>query len=233
MKKYLLSFLILFYSTMAFADVDYGSLLNKVSLNLQVQQWVTTKTALVIVGINAAVADQGIANVQATVLNKLKQLSDKGEWHVMSFNRQQDQSGLESIRITAQARLPQDQLSGLRDKAKSITKPGETYNIDDVQFVPSDDELKQAMISLRNDIYTQVKNEIDALNKTYPDQKYYVYSIDFGIQPTAPMAANMMAMEKSSLRMAAAPIAVGNKMELQATVVIAAMPEVVSQKLGQ
>lgn len=233
MKKYLLSLFIIFYSAMAFADVDYGSLLNKVSLNLHSQQWVTTKTALVIVGINAAVADQGIANVQATVLNKLKQLSDKGEWHVMSFNRQQDQSGLESIRITAQARLPQDQLSGLRDKAKSITKPGETYNIDDVQFIPSDEELKQAMISLRNDIYTQAKNEIEALNKTYPDQKYYVYSIDFGIQPSAPMAANMMAMEKSSLRMAAAPIAVGNKMELQATVVIAAMPEVVTQKLGQ
>lgn len=233
MQKFLISLFIIFYSAFAWADIDYGPLLNKVSLNLQSQQWVTTKTAVVYVGINAAVADQGIANVQAAVLTKLKQLSDKGEWHVMTFNRQQDQSGLESISITAQARLPQDQLSGLRDRAKAITKPGETYLINDVQFTPSDDEIKQAMISLRNDIYVQAKNEIDALNKTYPDQKYYLYSIDFGMQPSAPVAANMMAMEKTaSLRMAT-PLAVGNKLELQASVVIASMPEVVAQKLAQ
>lgn len=233
MQKFLISLFIIFYSAFAWADVDYGPLLNKVSFNLQSQQWVTTKTALVYVGINAAVADQGIANVQAAVLNKLKQLSDKGEWHVMTFNRQQDQSGLESISITAQARLPQDQLSGLRDRAKAISKPGETYNINDVQFTPSDDEIKQAMITLRNDIYQQAKNEIDALNKTYPDQKYYLYSIDFGAQPSAPMAANMMAMEKSASYKMAAPLNVGNKLELQAMVVIASMPEVIVQKLGQ
>lgn len=233
MKRIAALILGLLFSLSVWAGVDLGPLLNKVTLQLQAQQWVTTKTALVYVAVNAAVADQGIGNVQADVLSKLKQLSDKGEWHVVSFNRSLDQSGLERVQISAQARLPQGDLSGLRDMAKKISKPGETYTIDNVMFTPSDEEIQQANLSLRNDLYQQAKTEIDALNKMYPDQKYYLYSIDFVSTPASPvpMAANAMYMEKTAMRMAA-PLDVGNKVQLQATVVIASMPEVVVQKLS-
>jgi hypothetical protein len=235
MKKIALICMSIILTSAAWANVDYGPLLNKVTLQLQAQQWVTTKTALVYVGVNSAVADQGIGNVQADVLNKLKQLSDKDEWHVVSFNRQLDQSGLERVQISAQARLPQSELSGLRDKAKKISKPGETYTIDNVLFTPSDDEVQQANTSLRNNLYQQAKAEIETLNKTYSDQKYYLYSIDFGGNPIvspAPMQENAMYMEKSmATARVAAPVAVGNKAQLQATVVIASMPDVVVQNL--
>lgn len=235
MKKILVFILCVLFTLPVWADVDLGSLLNKVTLQLQSQQWVTTKTALVYAGVNAAVTDQGIGNVQADVLNKLKQLSDKGEWHVVSFNRQLDQSGLERVQISAQARLPQSELSGLRDKAKQISKPGETYTIDNVLFTPSDEEIQQANTSLRNDLYQQAKAEIATLNKTYPDQKYYLYNIDFGSSPVvspAPMQENAVYMEKAAgMARIAAPIPVGNKAQLQATVVIASMPDVVVQKL--
>lgn len=235
MKRIILFCLGLFFSIPVWAGIDPGPLLNKVTLQLESEQWVATQTALVYVGVNAAVSDQNIGNVQANVLNKLKQLSDKGEWHVLSFNRQQDQSGLESIRISAQARLAQSELSGLRNKAKAISKPGETYTIDNVQFIPSDAEFRLANTSLRNDIYMQARSEIDTLNKTYPNQKYYLYSIDFIGYPSspAPMAMNAMAMEKTMASAQAIPLQVGNKARLTATVVIASMPDVLMQKLQQ
>jgi hypothetical protein len=226
-------FMALVVAAPAWADNDLEPLLNKVSLQLQSEQWVTTKTALVSVSVNAAVSDQGIDQVQTDVIQKLNQLSNKGEWHIVSLNRQLDSSGLESIQIAAQARLPQSELANLRNKAKSVSKPGETFNIDNIQFSPSDDEIKQANNSLRNTIYQQAKAEVDALNKVYPDQKYYLHQIDFNMMPPPmepmPMAQNAMVMAKS----ARAPLAmaIGNKVQLQASVVLASMPDQLAQKL--
>jgi hypothetical protein len=238
MKKWYSSVLLLVVSILfsfpVWADVNLEPLLNKVILQLQAEQWVTTKTALLTVGVNAAVTDQGIDKVQTDVMQKLNQLSNKGEWHIVSFDRQQDKSGLESIQISAQARLPQSELSNLRDKAKAISKPGETFTIDNVQFTPSDDELRQAAISLRNTIYQQAKAEIDALNKVYTDQKYYLHQIDFTLPPPImPMAENTMAMARVSggMSRSAPPLLIGNKQALQASVILAAMPDQVAQKL--
>jgi len=234
MKKlcYLITGLII--ALPVWADNDLEPLLNKVTLQLQTEQWVTTKTALVGVSVNAAVTAQGIDQVQADVMQKLNQLSSKGEWHIVSFNRQQDSSGLESIQIIAQARLPQSELSSLRNIAKSVSKPGETFTVDNIQFNPSEDEMRQANISLRNNIYAQAKAEVDALNKVYPEQKYYLHQIDFNFMPPVepvPMAQSTMLMAKS-VRMAAAPLAVGNKAQMQANVVLASMPDQLAQKLA-
>lgn len=224
MKKFLLLIGMLCFAISARAEVNLEPLLNKVSLQLKTEQWVTTKTALVNVGINAAVADQGIDKIQTEVMQKLNDISNKSEWHIVSFNRQQDTSGLESIQIVAQARLPQTELTGMRDKAKTISKPGETFTIDNVQFVPSEEELLQANIALRNNLYQQAKAEIDVLNKIYPEQKYYLHQMDFitssPVEPV-PMMATMM---PKAVNLRAAPLSVGNKITLQANVILAAMP---------
>lgn len=237
MKKIYLLILSVLFSLPAWADINLEPLLNKVTLQLHTEQWVTTKTALVSVGVNAAVTDQGIEKIQADVMQKLSQLSAKDEWHIVSFNRQQDKSGLESIQITAQARMQQSELASMRDKAKAISIPGETFTIDDVQFTPSDDEQRQANITLRNNLYQQAKTEMDVLNKLYPDQKYYLHQIDFIPSPPVepmPMAANAMFTTKiAALRIPAVPLSVGNKIQLQAMVVLASMPDVVAQKLAK
>lgn len=205
------------------ADTDLSTLLNKVSLQLKASKWVTSTSADVFVGVNAAVTDAGIEQIQNQVLNQLKSLSAAGEWHIVSYTRSQDKSGLESIQISAEARLPQSDLVNLRGKAKSISKPGVTYTIDDVQFTPSDDELTQANVALRAMIYQQAKAEIDALNKMYPDQKYYIYRIDFIMQPIVmPMA---MARTMNVAAAVAAPLNVGNKMDMTATVTAASVPD--------
>jgi hypothetical protein len=229
MKKVLLAASIMTLSLSGWAGPEESlePLLNKVTLKLSAEQWVTTKTALVNVVINAAVADHAIEKVQNEVIGRLNQLAS-GEWHVVSLDRQQDKSGLESIQIMAQARLAQNQLANLRDKAKSISKPGETFTIDSVQFIPSEEEVRQASTLLRNTIYQQAKQEVDTLNKSFPDQKYYVHQINFLLQPM-PMMENMMMAKVAAS--APQPLNVGNKQELQATVVLAAMPDAVTQKL--
>lgn len=213
----------------AWADSSLEPLINKVTLSLSAEQWVTSKTALVQVGVNAAVSGQGIEKIQTEVMQKLNQIAPS-DWHLVSFNRQQDKSGLESIQINAQARLAQDALSGLRDKAKGISRPGETFTVDDIQFTPSEEEIRLAGVNLRNNIYQQARAEIDAVNKMYPEQKYYLHDIQFLSSPTEPMpvAANAM------VRLAAAPaLSVGEKQQLRAVVILAAMPDVVAQKMAQ
>jgi hypothetical protein len=232
MKKLLLSCFFILFSLPVFAEANLEPLLDKVSLQLQAEQWVTTKTALVNVSVNAAVTDQGIEKIQVEAMQKLNQLSDKSEWHIVSFDRQEDRSGLESIQIVAQARLPQSDLANLRNKAKDISKPGVTFTIDSVQFVPSETEIREANQNLRNNLYQQARAEIEALNKVYTDQKYYLHQIDFlaAVPSPMPVPQNMMAMKVASQP---SPLTVGNKIQMQATVVLASMPSLVAQKLAR
>jgi hypothetical protein len=229
MKKLLLLVTGMLLFTSAWAETDLSTLLNKVTFPLKVQQWVTTKTAEVYVGVNASVTDAGIEKIQNQVLAQLQQLSNQGEWHIISYTRQQDKSGLESIQISAMARLPQPELVNLRGKAKSMSRPGNTYTIDDVRFTPSDDEITQANVMMRGMIYQQAKSEIDALNKMYPEQKYYLYHIDFNAQPIV-MPMMEMATARNQIAYAAAPLKVGNKMELYANVTVASMPDMLTKK---
>lgn len=214
-----------FVSLNAWADNSFEPLLNTVTLELNAEQWVTTQTALVSVGVNATVTGGGLEKIQSTVLSKLNQIS-KGEWHIISFNRSLSQSGLEQVQISAQARLPSSDLGGLRDKAKAMTKPGETYTLDNVEFIPSENELRAANTSLRNVIYQQAKNEIDALNKVNPEQHYYIHNIDFVGRVTPPTPQPMMYKVGGVGSMAsnAANISVGNKLFITATVVLASAP---------
>ncbi len=214
----------LFLMLPAWADVNLEPLLNKVTLQLSAEQWVTTKTALVTVGINASVSDSDVGKIQSTILDKLNQLTGKAEWHIISFDRSQDQSGLEKVQVSAQARLPESALSGIRDKAKSMSKPGETFTLDNVQFTPSDDELRTANTTLRENIYQQAKVELDQLNKQYPDQKFYLHQINFMGELTPGPMPQVMAKFSNGIGAASNNLSVGDKMRITATIVLAAAP---------
>lgn len=210
------------------------SFMNKVSMRFTAEQYVATKTALVTIAINAGVNDTGLEKIQDNILKNLNKLI-AGDWHITSFNRSQDQSGLEKVMITAQARLAAADITNLRQRAKSISKPGETYSVENVEFTPSEDELRAANIILRSNIYQQAKEEVDRLNKMYPDQKFYIHNIDFlGMITPMPMAVGAQYMQANAMRVAdhgeaAASsdnnLSVGNKVTLSAIVVLAAMPD--------
>lgn len=215
----------LFFSLSVWADNTIEPLLNKVTLQFNAESWSVSKTALVNININAALSDKGLEKIHSQIMEKLNSLSNKGEWHLISYDRTQDKSGLESVQIAAQARLPETELNGLRDKAKAMSKPGETYTLDSIQFTPSEDEIRMTQSQLRDNIYQQIKAEIARLNRIYPEQKYYVHDVNFltGSYP-APMAQTVMfkAGGESASRNA---LSVGDKLRLFATVVLAAAPD--------
>ncbi len=223
MRKWYLVLFTLFLTMPAFSATNVEALLNTVTLRLNAEQWVTTKTALVTIGINVSVSDNDLGKAQSRIMDKLNQLN-KTDWHILTFDRSQDQSGLEKVQASAQARLPDNALAGLRDKAKEISKPGETFTLDNVQFVPTEEEVRSANAVLRNTIYQQAKTELDQLNKLYPDQKYYIHQINFISDVTpAPMQARMNAMSTAAMGSNAA-LDVGDKLRISAIVTLSAAP---------
>lgn len=232
MRKWLVGLCAIFIAMPVWADVSNEALLNTITLQLTAEQWVTTKSALVTVGVNASVSDNDLGKIQAQVIQKLHQLSSSDEWHVTSFMRSEDQSGLEKVQISAQARLPEAELTGLRQKAKSISKPGETYTLDNVDFSPSEGEVRAANTLLRTQIYQQATDEIARLNKLYPDQKYYVHAVNFlGQMMPMPRAANMMLMQNRAEVSKVASLAVGEKLTVVGTVQLASVPNADVMKL--
>lgn len=226
MRRLLLLMLSCVWMTAAWSDgTPVDPLLNKVTLRLTAEQWVTTKTALATMSVSATVNENDVGTVQNRLLDKLNQLVAKTDWHIISFNRSLDQSGLEKIQVIAQARLPEATLVGLRDKAKKISKPGETFTLDNIEFTPTDEDLHAANAALRANIYQQAKSEIEQLNKMYPEQKYYLNQINFmEAAPIAMVRTPQMSMGQATNVSMSAPLAIGDKVKLAAIVVLAAAP---------
>lgn len=212
------------------------AMLNKVIFRLSAEQWVATKSALVTIGVSSAVTDKKLDALQDNVLKKLGELSAQSEWHITDFDRSLDQSGLEKVQISAQSRLPFAVLSDLRNKTKAMSKPGETYTLDSVQFTPSEADIRAANVLLRENIYQQTKDEMDRVSKTY-NEKYYVHDVNFvDAIVIAPLTQNMYMQNKMAMT-AASPannsMAVSDKIILTAVVTLSSMPDQSIIKLTQ
>ncbi len=242
MKKNALGFIALFALTASFsvmaedAPVSFPPFmhtpLNKISYQVMVEKWATSDTAKVTVNMDGALDKIGLSNTNKHLLTNLNKIAPNADWHITQFNRDQDKSGLDMLHIVAEARLSQNMLSDLRNKAKEITKPGETYTINNIDFSPTLVEMQKTEAEARAEIYAQVKQEIDRLNKAYPEQHYFLNEIDLnsGASPTpTPMmfkgGRNMMAevsMAASSSNMTDVSVPVNAKVTEIAQVVIAA-----------
>lgn len=219
------------------ASADAAPNLNKISYQQAVDKWATTDTVKVTVSVDAALDKVGLAQINGYVLQNLKQMAAQGDWHVTQFNRGEDKSGLEVVHIEAEARLPGASLADLRDKAKSASKAGETYTVSNMDFSPSAAEMETAHIAARSEIYGDVKQEIARLNQAYPDQHYFLYSIDFHpsqIQPQVMMAkAAMAGAPMTGGAGSAVALPVNTKISEAATVVIASLTPVPVQTYKQ
>jgi hypothetical protein len=215
------------------APHPHGPLLNKVSYQTSVEKWSTTTTANVTVNIDASLDKVGLADMNNHALQNLNKIAPSNDWHITQFSRMQDKSGLETLHIEAEARLPATALAALRDKAKAITQPGETYTVADIDFSPSMAELAKTHADARAAIYNDVKQEIGRLNQAYPDQYYFLNAIDFGMFTPGPqpvMAARIVqpqamfaSASSSSAPAAATAMPVNTKIVESATVVIASV----------
>ena len=216
MRLAVLSILCVF-SGVVFAD-PMQPVLNQVLYQTSVEQWVTTKTAEVVVDVNATMNEDALASAHDDITAKLNKLAS-ADWHVTQFDRTPNESGLEQLAVEAQTRLSESALSNLREQAKAMSKPGETFTIQSITFEPTLAETEAVRTALRNQIYTQVQAELASLNKLYPNQHYVVHMINFGEVNLPQPEARMMMMGAVNAPVASpAPVTVANKLTLSAAV---------------
>ncbi|TWB22737.1 putative secreted protein [Nitrospirillum amazonense] len=172
---------------------------DQVTLTLTAEDWVKTDTARVSLTVDAGGGNAGSA--RADVLKAAQAVSDKGEWRVVSFDRQQDAAGLDHWRAALEARLPEAQLGGLADRARQASRAGLQIRVEGVDFTPTLAEQEAVRTRLREALYRRVTEEMKGLNAAFPGRDFRVGRVDFnapvmsgGMAPRAPM----MAMAKTA-----------------------------------
>lgn len=204
---------------------------DSVAFTLATEGWVSTKTARVVLSVEAAVTGNSAATLR-TAMTKAVNDTVKAEWRLTSFNRSQDQTGLERWSALYEARVNEADLGGLHDQAKKTSKAGMQLTVSEIDFSPTLDETQATMAQLRTQIFKQTNEQLAALNTAIPGRNYRIGSIAFGNQ-AAPMMMvrsmaakgaqqNMMTLAQDSME--SAPMERAEKITLTAHVIYAATP---------
>ena len=208
------------------ADHDYPPVMDSVTLDLSAEDWVETATAKVVVSIDTAVPGSDAGKVRAEMLKAVDGLVPGATWRFSSFDRSQDQSGLERSHAELETRLKESDMGGLADKAKQESKPGLQLQVNDIDFTPTLAETEAVRSRLRNQIYGQVNDELKRLAAAEPDRKFRMGTIDFStgeVQQPRPQRFMAKAMMAPAAAQDAAPISVEQKLRLDAHVVLSAI----------
>lgn len=224
MKRFLTLLAMAISAQGAFADCINKPVLDQVFLSVSAKQWVKTETARLEVVANASLNNADMVKTRSQIMTQLKTIA-KGEWHITQFDRSQDSSGLEKLTVRAQARIQQKELNQVYQRAKSVSKPGLTYRISQINFEPGLEDIEKGKVALREKLYQQVSAEIQQLNKQYPKQSYSLNRLIFtvpGQQRPMPMMKQGMDNTMMLAAVAKAPnIAVSNELTMQATAILA------------
>jgi hypothetical protein len=192
--------------------------LDEVNFQVTEKQWVTTQTALLMVNINVTLSDADLVKARTEIMGKLDKIAS-GDWHLTTFDRSQDSSGLEKLFVQAQARVKQESLTHIYQQAKAVTKPGASYEIANVEFKPSLDEVQQVKTALREKLYQKARDEMARLNQIYPGQTYTINQVMFDDGDAMPRPKSSRATEGLVSYAAAAPsLTVSNELVMTAMV---------------
>ncbi len=206
---------------MGFADSPPSELvLDKVGFQMTARQWVTTKSALVNVTINATLTNTDLIKARAEITNSLDKIAP-GEWHLVQFDRSQDSSGLEKLTVLARARVEQNALPNVYKNAKTVSKPGMNYEISSIEFKPSLEEVQDVKNQLRQALYQQANQELSRLNKVYSGQSYSLHQLIFveGDREPPPQAFKTRELVNTMAMPANVPdVAVSNELTMTAVV---------------
>jgi hypothetical protein len=160
---------------------------DRVMLDVSAEDWVTTKTAHVSVTVEAAV-NASTAGTMRDEMNKAVNALAKADWRLTSFDRTQDQTGLERWSAIYEARMPESDLGGLADTAKKLSKAGMQLSVGTIDFTPTLDEMETARSALRVQIYKIAEDQLAALNAAMPGRTYRIALVDFtGDDGSSPM----------------------------------------------
>lgn len=202
--------------------VDEHKTLNQVIFPVSMQAWVSTKSARVIVGMNAALKSTDVGKLRDNLFNNLQRIA-RVDWHITQWTRMKDSTGLESIVAQAQARLPRESLDHIRSKLEKLSKPGTQYNLVNIYFTPSLAAVEKTKMMLRQKIYEQINSELASLRKIYPDQSFSVHEINFYGTPIKAISNQFKAARTATEFVAPESVgmAVSKRIQLNASVVLA------------
>jgi len=198
--------------------------MDEVVLSLSAEQWVQTETARVVVAVEAALGGGSADAVRTEILEALEQVAEAADWRYTRFDRSVDSSGLERWTARVETRLAEDRLGGLADRARSASRPGLSLTVAAVAFEPTRAEIEAARADLRAPIYPQAGAELERLAEAFPQRSFRMARIDFdGGGLPVPMARVHSAEGLQADASAPGPIAVSNKLVVNARVVLAAV----------
>ncbi|MEP3247920.1 MAG: SIMPL domain-containing protein [Sneathiella sp.] len=241
MKKFVLAtvaVLMLIPVTMASADNVQKNMNDQIILNVTKEGWVTTKSARVFVNFDITQQKETAAQLKNQIVESLQKLAPEPTWHITSSRESKDRTGLNRWSVTAEARVAENSISGLSDRAEQAGRPGFKMRISQVDFSPSLAETEKLRGELRTKIYVEAKAEADRLNAAIPGRSYRVWMVDFaqnnGYRRAAPvqMMAKSARMEMDSSASGygsesqAAELAVSRRHSLSATVILTSDPSV-------
>ena len=218
---------------------------DQVAFNLSAESWVTTKSARVTLGVEAAVTGGSAGTMRGTMLKAINDTA-KGDWRLTSFNRNQDETGMERWSAQFEARLPENDLNALGESAKKNSKAGMQITVSDIDFTPTLEETQTVQSQLRTQIYKLANEQLAALNATVTGRNYRIATLDFvygsvGPTPYASHGVRTMNMKGGMAEMAMAPAPASDsmvameksdKITLTARVVLAALPPVTAAPLA-
>lgn len=159
---------------------------DKVSYDLAVEDWVSTKTARVVVAVYAAVNASSAATARDDMTKAVAAVA-KGDWRLTGFNRGQDATGMERWSASFEARLPESALSGLGETAKKASKPGMQLSVAAIDFSPTLEEKEAVKSSLRAKIFKLANEQLPQLNATLPGKSFRISDISFSGEETVVM----------------------------------------------
>ncbi len=221
MRKIAGALALLSLTPMAFAEIIVPKIvLDKVQFQIATKQWVSTQTALLSVNINVTLSSADLVKARADIMDRLNKIA-KGDWHLIEFNRSQDNSGLEKLFVQAQARVDQSALTEIYQNAKSVSVPGARYDVGGVEFKPSLEETQVVRAKIREQLYQKVNEEIARINKVYPTQNYSVSNLVFVEGDNVPQPREYLAKEMNTMAVPAAaapPLSVSNELVITAVV---------------
>ncbi|NBX73041.1 MAG: hypothetical protein EBQ89_01950 [Alphaproteobacteria bacterium] len=204
-----------------------------VVFHISAEEWVSTDTARVTVQVEAAADGAKTATLRSDMKNAVMAMA-KGEWRLTNFYRSQDSTGLERWNATYEARLPENILGGLFEKAKTASKPGMQLTVGEMDFTPTLDEVQNVQQKLRYQLAQKAAAQIVELNNALPGRQYRLSSLSFGEMGFASPMAMMKRGGPEMMTMAAdAPdAAVGSSPSMATSQKIVMVANIVASALA-
>jgi len=207
---------------------------DRVVFDLAAEDWVTAKTAHVTATVEAAVTAATAGSMRSDMTKAVGDLA-KGDWRLTSFDRDEDQTGMEHWSATFEARLPEAELGGINEAAKKLSKAGMQISVSDIDFSPTLDEMETARAALRMQIYKSAAEQLTALNTAMPGKNYRIALVNFtgdegGMAPmphvTRGRPGNVMMMNAAAPAPSEAPQPQpSQKVTISARIVLASAPD--------